>query len=168
MAAMPPTWSLWYWGRDFTPTPTPAISSPAGAAGGAGGLTGRGHGCATLPTPVWKTADPTKAPVSVVAGSGYALAVLADGSVLSWGTGARGRLGHGTEADVVRPTPIAALVATGAHIVAAAASDWFSLFVGRDGRLWACGQVPGEFHSGGGGGGGRQWGGRLVSLLCVD
>ncbi|GAA2604968.1 chromosome condensation regulator RCC1 [Actinomadura fulvescens] len=42
----------------------------------------------------------------IVAGEAYGVAVLTDGSVLTWGSGSRGQLGSGTRAPRTRPGPV--------------------------------------------------------------
>lgn len=63
------------------------------------------YGCCAMPTQV-----PLETPVAHVAcGEGCTAAVTEDGGLLTWGSGRKGRLGHGTEEDERAPKPILGL-----------------------------------------------------------
>ncbi|HXX60917.1 MAG TPA: cellulase family glycosylhydrolase, partial [Candidatus Sulfotelmatobacter sp.] len=73
--------------------------------------------------------------VSVAAGDGYTLALDADGSVWSWGSGPAGQLGLGATTDTTTPTRVTGLP----PIVRIAARQSVSLALATDGTVWAWG-----------------------------
>ena len=73
--------------------------------------------------------------VAIDAGESHALAVLADGTVRSWGYNSSGQVGDGTTTN--RPTPIAPAGLSG--ITGVAAGSAFSLAVATDGTAWSWG-----------------------------
>ena len=76
---------------------------------------------------------------SVALGAKHSCVVLEDdGGVLTWGNGACGKLGHGTNDDVKKPSRVEALA--GKRIVAAALGDSHSLFADAQGKVWGCGE----------------------------
>ncbi len=66
---------------------------------------------------------------------GHALALLEDGTVLSWGTNLSGQLGDGTRA----PRPTRERVVGLSNVVSIAAGANYSLAVREDGTLWGWG-----------------------------
>ena len=73
--------------------------------------------------------------VQTAAGGAFSLALLADGSVWSWGENFHGELGDGSHTDHLTPMPVANLH----QIVRIAAGDGFGLAVQADGSVWAWG-----------------------------
>ncbi|MEU8757670.1 hypothetical protein [Streptomyces sp. NPDC048659] len=71
-------------------------------AGGAGGAGGEGAPCGAYLTGA----------VSVAAGDLFSSALLADGTVVTWGSNAGGRLGDGTDTDRTTPVRVCALYTT--------------------------------------------------------
>lgn len=75
-------------------------------------------GYATSPRPVCAvgatdcTADPLTEVAAIAAGQRHSVAVLTDGTVLSWGGNAFGQLGNGTRNDQDTPAPVCAVGAT--------------------------------------------------------
>ena len=70
--------------------------------------------------------------VSVAAGDSHSLAVLEDGSVWAWGTGAFGQLGNGQTDDSTVPVPVAAPAAwNGYRVVTVAAGARHSMVLGE-------------------------------------
>ncbi|MBB4904289.1 alpha-tubulin suppressor-like RCC1 family protein [Actinophytocola algeriensis] len=75
-------------------------------------------GYATSPRPVCAVgatdcaADPLTNVATIAAGQRHSVAVLTDGTVLSWGDGAFGQLGNGTTNDQDTPAPVCAVGAT--------------------------------------------------------
>src|SRR5262245_11484017 len=77
----------------------------------------------------------------VAAGSDFAVALLSDGTVLSWGANHSGQLGDGTTRSRPQPAPVPGL----SGIVQVAAGDWHVLAVDLHGDVWAGGaQVRGQ------------------------
>ena len=116
--------------------------SSCGSAEEVPGLLGHGKGVMRLNTPTRlpSTLGGERA-VSVSAGSGHSLALTAGGSVLSWGDGLFGRLGHGDrqedEQDQLLPKKVEALA--GQRVVAVSAGDGHSLALSADGAVWSSG-----------------------------
>jgi len=75
--------------------------------------------------------------VSVTAGAYHSLAIIADGSVWSWGNGAFGQLGHGDEQNQLLPKKVEGLA--GQRVVAVAAGAFHSLTLTADGAVWSWG-----------------------------
>ena len=73
----------------------------------------------------------------VAGGDGHALCVCADGSLLAWGDGASGALGHGDDASAPRPRAVAALAAV--DVRDCACGEAWSLAADADGRVWSWG-----------------------------
>ncbi len=71
-------------------------------------------------------------------GDGQALAVMGDGSVLSWGSNSSGQLGDGTLSQHSVPAPVPAL-GPGAGVIAVAAGAAHSLSLAADGSVRAWG-----------------------------
>jgi len=87
----------------------------------------------TTPTPV-ATTNP--GPIEVGAGSLHSLILCADGSLLSCGGGWEGVLGHGDEAALSVPRPIAGLVGVRVERIAAGGAHSLALVAGG---LWSWG-----------------------------
>jgi alpha-tubulin suppressor-like RCC1 family protein len=73
--------------------------------------------------------------IAIAAGSDHSLALLADGTVLSWGKNASGQLGDGTHNNRNRPAKVQGL----AQVIAIAAGGDFNLALRADGTVWAWG-----------------------------
>lgn len=65
-----------------------------------------------------------------------AMALLADGTVVTWGSGKQGRLGNGTTDHAAAPVPVPALK----NIVAIAGYEEGALALQADGSVWAWGK----------------------------
>jgi len=77
---------------------------------------------------------------AVAAGSKFSLALQADGTVLSWGWNASGRLGDGT--TIQRLSPVSVVDGMGGvldQVIAVDAGDDFGLALRSDGTVWAWG-----------------------------
>lgn len=87
-------------------------------------------GCIANPVPVKGLAGATE----IAAGSGHGLALLANGTVMAWGSNNTGQLGNGTTADSAAPIPVPGL----ANVVAIAAgpNDSFALLGDGTVRVW--------------------------------
>jgi hypothetical protein len=57
-----------------------------------------------------------------------------DGTIFTWGCGQRGRLGNGTENDVLVPTPVAALKSI--RFIQVKCGDWHCAAISNLGELW--------------------------------
>jgi alpha-tubulin suppressor-like RCC1 family protein len=75
--------------------------------------------------------------VAVSAGLGHSLAITADGALWSWGSGERGRLGHGDQQRRLLPKKVEALA--GQRVVAVAAGANHSLALTADNAVWSWG-----------------------------
>jgi alpha-tubulin suppressor-like RCC1 family protein len=84
------------------------------------------------PTPITTLPANTR---RVAAGSDFAVALLSDGTVLSWGANHSGQLGDGTTRSRPRPVPVPGL----SGIVQVSAGDWHVLAMDVDGNVWAWG-----------------------------
>eukprot|EP00967_Tisochrysis_lutea_P043386 scaffold52416_cov33-Tisochrysis_lutea.AAC.2 len=73
----------------------------------------------------------------VAAGSQHSLALTAQGQLLAWGEGLRGRLGLGTDETKHVPTPVKSM--EGKRIVAMAAGGLHSCVVTDDGSVYSWG-----------------------------
>ena len=99
--------------------------------------------CSTRPVAVGALSDVT----AVAAGQNYALALLSNGTVMSWGSNGQGELGNGTSVSLdATPAPV-----TGLDGVTAIAADFdTSLALESDGTVMAWGQnTLGELGDGG-------------------
>ena len=76
--------------------------------------------------------------VAISAGSFHNVAITADGAVLSWGSGMRGRLGHGDDERKLLPKKVEALA--GQRVVAVSAGLERSFSITADGAAFAWGQ----------------------------
>ena len=72
---------------------------------------------------------------AVRAGSGHAVALLADGTALAWGRNAFGQLGDGSTTNQLVPVPVLGL--TGIKDVVPGGGQ--TLFLRTDGTVWGCG-----------------------------
>jgi alpha-tubulin suppressor-like RCC1 family protein len=134
------------------PTPVPAISDVVGVGAASSvtyllrsdgtlyscgwsfhGLIGDGSANVERLTPV-AVSGITDA-IAVAGGTTHALALRANGTVLSWGDGAFGKLGDGTTASRLTPGPVSGLT----NIVAIAAGHHHSLALDASGHVWAWG-----------------------------
>jgi alpha-tubulin suppressor-like RCC1 family protein len=73
---------------------------------------------------------------AIAAGAEHALALRADGTVWSWGSGYHGQTGHGSNRTVCEPTQVTALQG----VTAISAGSQHSLALLADGTVWAWGQ----------------------------
>lgn len=71
------------------------------------------------------------------AGNGQTIAILSDGSVLTWGSNDRGQLGNGTRTSSAVPVPLR--VPAGVSFVKVCSGGWTSYAVDSSGSLWAWG-----------------------------
>lgn len=76
--------------------------------------------------------------LQVLAGDSHSIAILADGTALSWGGGANGQLGHGDKSDLGIPRRIQALKHT--QVVDGAAGGGHTILVTADNRVWVFGR----------------------------
>ncbi|KAL1491483.1 hypothetical protein ABEB36_012074 [Hypothenemus hampei] len=77
--------------------------------------------------------------ISIECGATYSAAILANGTLCTWGRGNYGRLGHGSFEDVLTPMPVSALM--GQHVVdvALGSGDAHTLCVTSKGRVFSWG-----------------------------
>ena len=75
--------------------------------------------------------------VAVSAGDSHSLAITAEGSAWSWGSGSRGRLGHGENQAQWLPKKVEAFA--GQRVVAVSAGGEHSLALTADGAVWSWG-----------------------------
>ena len=75
--------------------------------------------------------------VAVSAGQCHNLALTANGSVWSWGSGGFGQLGHGDERNQLLPKKVEALA--GQRVVAVSAGAFHSLAITANGAVWSWG-----------------------------
>lgn len=71
----------------------------------------------------------------MASGNYFRLALLNDGTVLSWGVNTQGQLGDGTTRPRALPAPVRGL----SHIVQVSAGDWHALALDADGNVWGWG-----------------------------
>ena len=71
------------------------------------GQIGMGSACTAVPIPKLVTFPENRQVKKVACGAAHNLAILSNGSIWSWGTGANGRLGHGSEYSIFSPKQIA-------------------------------------------------------------
>ena len=102
------------------------------------GLLGHGEGGTQLNTPT-RLPSPLggERAMSVSAGASHSLALAANGTVWSWGSGYDGILGHGDEHFQQVPKKVEALA--GQRVVAVAPGYYHSLALTVDGSLWSWG-----------------------------
>ena len=72
------------------------------------------------------------------AGESHSLALTADAAVWSWGSGGRGRLGHGDEQHQLLPKKVEALA--GQRVVAVSAGGEHSLAITADSAVFTWGE----------------------------
>ena len=75
---------------------------------------------------------------SIAAGRLHSLAATREGVCFTWGSGAYGQLGHGSEDDTFEPIEMTTF-GNQVHVVAIAAGSEHSLFTTRRGEMFACG-----------------------------
>jgi alpha-tubulin suppressor-like RCC1 family protein len=122
-----------------------AFSASAQAAGGTAKLWGYGptegmpvnetSGCYCVDVPT-EISGLTNV-VQIAAGYAHGLALLDDGTVMSWGRNDEGQLGDGTETDRPTPVPIPGL----SNVIAVAGAENSSLALLADGSVWAWGDA---------------------------
>ncbi|MTV26604.1 hypothetical protein FTX61_14445 [Nitriliruptoraceae bacterium ZYF776] len=76
--------------------------------------------------------------VEVAAGADHTLALLADGTVRTWGTNGQGQLGNGSTTNSATPQLVPFV--TDVKMLAASATGNHSLALGHDGTLWSWGR----------------------------
>jgi VCBS repeat-containing protein len=78
--------------------------------------------------------------VAIAAGGGHSLALAGDGSLYTWGSGAFGKLGNGTETDTTEPVAVTMSGALAGKIVVGVATGYnHSLALTSDGLAYAWG-----------------------------
>ena len=77
--------------------------------------------------------------VGVSCGSEHVVVVGGQGDLYSWGRGAGGRLGLGTEEDVCSPREVVGLNTEEIHIVSAECGGDGTLLLSSEGAVFACG-----------------------------
>jgi len=104
------------------------------------GFLGHGEGVARLNTPTRlpSTSLGSERAVSVSAASRHSLALTADGSVWSWGSGGFGQLGHGDGQNQQLPKKVEAFA--GYCVVAVSTGGFRSFAITADGSLWSWGR----------------------------
>jgi alpha-tubulin suppressor-like RCC1 family protein len=75
--------------------------------------------------------------VAVAAGADHSVALLADGTVLTWGEAGRGQLGNGSTVDRTTPGAVTGLPT---NVVFIGCGRDHTLVVTADGQLWDWGQ----------------------------
>ena len=75
--------------------------------------------------------------VAVSAAPSHSLALTADGSVWSWGSGGEGKLGHGDQQSQLEPKKVEAFA--GQRVVALSAGHSHSIAITADGAVWSWG-----------------------------
>lgn len=81
--------------------------------------------------------QPPRVAVSQAAGAYHSIALLRDGSLVSWGQNTFGQLGDGTVSNRTVPTPVA--IPSDVHVAAVAAGRAHSLALTTTGAIWAWG-----------------------------
>ncbi|NQX25614.1 chromosome condensation regulator RCC1 [Curtobacterium sp. VKM Ac-2852] len=81
--------------------------------------------------------QPPRVAVSQAAGAYHSIALLRDGSLVSWGQNTFGQLGDGTVSNRATPTPVA--MPSDVHVAAVAAGRTHSLALTTTGAIWAWG-----------------------------
>jgi alpha-tubulin suppressor-like RCC1 family protein len=66
----------------------------------------------------------------LAAGESHSLAVLANGSVMAWGSNSNGQLGNGTTTDSPTPVQVSG-ISTATHVAAGACTAWRRWRTGR-------------------------------------
>ncbi|GMH11855.1 hypothetical protein Nepgr_013696 [Nepenthes gracilis] len=77
--------------------------------------------------------------VGISAGEAHTIALTGDGRLYSWGRGAFGRLGTGSESDELFPVPVDFNFQRKLRFVSGAAGAYHSLAVADDGSVWCWG-----------------------------
>nr|XP_027081494.1 ultraviolet-B receptor UVR8-like [Coffea arabica] len=86
--------------------------------------------------------------IAVATGESHTLALTGDGNVYSWGRGTFGRLGSGSESDLLLPTRIRFFEENKLKIVGIAAGAYHNLALADDGSVWGWGHnVYGQIGS---------------------
>jgi alpha-tubulin suppressor-like RCC1 family protein len=110
---------VWAWGRN--------------TAGQLGNGSVANENAPILPTPT--PVPGISAATSVAAGAGSSYALLADGTIVAWGSNAVGQLGDGTEVDHYTPAPVRVLT----NVQAIASGALVAYAMRTDGTVWAWG-----------------------------
>ena len=92
---------------------------------------GEGENKSVVPEEVKNLSEAT----AIAAGSGFGLALLKDGKVMSWGDNKNGALGDGNETSTTEPVEVKGL----SEVTAIAAGDEFALALLKDGKVMAWG-----------------------------
>ena len=100
------------------------------------GLLGHGEGVTRLNTPT-RLPSPLGSVRAVSVSSAHSLAITAGGCVWSWGSGSRGRLGHGENQAQLLPKKIEAFADQ--RVVATSAGGSHCLALTADGAIWSWG-----------------------------
>jgi len=96
-----------------------------------------GHSKASYPNVVQSLLDDGVKAQKVVCGRYHTVVLAEDGRVFAWGGFKSGETGTGQKRTTSSPTPVSALSNT--QIVDIAAGQDFTLFLAKDGRMYACG-----------------------------
>lgn len=98
---------------------------------------------------------------AVSASDSHSVAVGVDGRLYAWGFGGNGQLGHGGEADELRPVCVCSAPLDTERVIAAAAGNYHTVCVTARGRAFACGfsgRCPGRLGGAGGASAGASTG----------
>lgn len=78
-------------------------------------------------------------PTQLAAGKRSSAVVTSAGEAWSWGDGASGKLGHGGGRQMNLAAPVESLIGR-SDVASVALADNHTLFVGKDGAIWSCGE----------------------------
>lgn len=125
-----------------SPVPRPLVKVAGWGANFNGQLGTGTKDSSRVPVPVPALPTNTR---RIAAGSNFALALLSDGTVLSWGDNFSGQLGDGTNEAHAIPARIPSL----SGITQISAGDWHALAVDSAGNVWSWGDnVRGQLGDG--------------------